>query len=618
MNNIKNVIGIFDLTRQFKIEDIDLALIHNFLDNLDIKIVKNKNLHKYINTKTKNSILVSEIVHKKGIKITLDLLLKYYELQVDDNDKKINGSYYTPSNIINYILDEIIQTPDKILDPACGSGAFLLEAAIKFKKLNGNKYKEIFKKYIFGIDIIPINVERTKLLLSLLAISSGEDELEFDFNIITGDSLTYKTKVQLGVNSKFKYIVGNPPYVRTKNISNTTRIAMENWDTASLGNTDLYIPFFEMALSLLTDDGILGYITPNTYLTSLNAGLLRNMLKRGRNVKKIVDFDGLTIFQGVSSYTCISIITKAINSNIQFVLVDSYEQIDFLLKLKPITIDYESLGNNEWRLLPKTDLININKIESIGIPLYKYAKRMITGIATLNNKAYLIDGNKKNGNFYIKKYKNKNYLIEANITKVIIKPNKIKSHLSLKKNKERIIYPYFVDNGSAKLISSADLKKLYPNTYDYFLDIKNELQKRDTSLSELEWYAYGRSQALNTYGSKIIFPMMANKPSFVYVKQEDTLIYCGYAIFLDDQDSVNYIIKILNSSIMWYYIKKTSKNYSGGFKSFAKNYVKNFSIPKLSEKQKKLLLSLSSEKTNNYLSEIYELTDFSDEYLSTL
>ena len=102
--------------------------------------------------------------------------------------------------------------------------------------------------------------------------------------------------------------------------------------------------------------------------------------------------------------------------------------------------------------------------------------------------------------------------------------------------------------------------------------------------------------------------MMDSKPSFVTVNDKDTLIYCGYAIFPKKKDDFSILRKILNSNVMWFYIKKTSKNYSGGFKSFAKNYVKNFSIPTLSDQEKETFLRMSNkEQVENFLEKKYQL-----------
>jgi len=100
--------------------------------------------------------------------------------------------------------------------------------------------------------------------------------------------------------------------------------------------------------------------------------------------------------------------------------------------------------------------------------------------------------------------------------------------------------------------------------------------------------------------------MMGNKPTFITVDEHDSLIYCGYAIFPKNEEDFQILEKVLNSELMWFYLYKTSKNYSGGFKSFAKNYIKNFSIPEFSQSEKSILLSLSSEKeVNQFLSKKY-------------
>ena len=59
-------------------------------------------------------------------------------------------------------------------------------------------------------------------------------------------------------NGGIDIIVGNPPYVRSKNIAVETKKNLPLWSTSKVGNADLYIPFFEIGLSLLTENGILG------------------------------------------------------------------------------------------------------------------------------------------------------------------------------------------------------------------------------------------------------------------------------------------------------------------------------------------------------------------------
>lgn len=157
------------------------------------------------------------------------------------------------------------------------------------------------------------------------------------------------------------------------------------------------------------------------------------------------------------------------------------------------------------------------------------------------------------------------------------------------------------------MIPETRLKKIYPGAYEYLKYIRPELEKRSSDGSSNAWYAYGRSQALNGFGRKIIFPMMSDRPVFLWVDNPETLIYCGYALYPKTRKDVDVMLRILNSGVFWYYISNSSKNYANGYKSFAKNYVKRFSIPNLNEDQRNTLLALPSDKIDPYLYKLYEL-----------
>jgi adenine-specific DNA-methyltransferase len=82
-----------------------------------------------------------------------------------------------------------------------GCGGFLFNASIELKKRTGKTYSEIFRNHIFGLDIQEYSVNRTKLLLSLLALQSGEDIEDFEFNLYRGDSLDFNWKTKIAVTS---------------------------------------------------------------------------------------------------------------------------------------------------------------------------------------------------------------------------------------------------------------------------------------------------------------------------------------------------------------------------------------------------------------------------------
>lgn len=135
--------------------------------------------------------------------------------------------------------------------------------------------KIFFKENIFGVDIQSYSVDRAKILLSLLAITEGEDAKEFEFNLHTGNSLNFDWTKNNKNFKGFGLILGNPPYVYSRNMDKQTKALVKNWSVCSTGHPDLYIPFFQIGYELLAKNGVLGFITVNTFMHSVNGRALR-------------------------------------------------------------------------------------------------------------------------------------------------------------------------------------------------------------------------------------------------------------------------------------------------------------------------------------------------------
>jgi len=256
--------------------------------------------------------------------------------------RKEAGIYYTPPYVVDYIvkntLGELLKgkTPEdvakiKVLDPACGSGSFLIKAfdylndyyekenekvrkrkekLIKeYMKSSGNQLKldikalehkeykdvekEILKNNIHGVDLDRQAAEIASVNLMLKALKPKEKlPLILDENIKVGNSLISGTEDELkqyfGDDWKekrpfnwegefqdvfeqggFDVVIGNPPYVRIHKIPNEDKKYFKDWYTSAIGQFDLYVLFLEQGIKLLRDGGILGLITQNTFL-SLN------------------------------------------------------------------------------------------------------------------------------------------------------------------------------------------------------------------------------------------------------------------------------------------------------------------------------------------------------------
>lgn len=535
--------------------------------------------------------------------VSLEDVINVFELAIPKDEQTTNGAVYTPQYIREYIVDEVLEKSDCALnrclcmDVSCGCGAFLYTLAEYIHSKTNLPFSEIVGR-IYGVDISGTSIERAKILLSLAALNNGEELDEKAFRLYVGDSLTFdfKSLPNVADNGGFDVIVGNPPYVRSKHIDPQTKANLPLWSTAKVGNADLYIPFFEIGYSLLNDKGRLGYITVNSFFKSVNARALRRFFEEREVALSIVDFGQQLVFKKKLAYTCLAFMSKEPSAQLKYVKA----RIGDVQKRKTFAysaIEYNSLDCHRGWNLNKVDVLeNIRRIEEAGEPLgNKYVIK--NGIATLANNIYIFRPTVADATYYYMERDGKCYQIERGVCRDIIKPNILKSESDIKEKEEKIIFPY---DAEYNVLPEKLLKDKYPYAYKYLLTYKDVLDARDKGEGDYgAWYAFGRTQALTDCGRKLLFPYISDLPHFVYTSQQDMLIYCGYAIYNDSETELLILKKLLESSVFDYYIRNTSKPYSTGYYSYAKNYVKSFGVYPFTEKERQQLLSLNDRSAIN-------------------
>ncbi|OYT28394.1 hypothetical protein B6U98_04855 [Thermoplasmatales archaeon ex4572_165] len=600
MSRLKTEIS--KIRKKYRIEDIESSLVRLYLNNHNITDIKNKIIVNYLKKKPDFDLInrFSKLIGKNELKS----IERIFELLIESKDRKLSGSFYTPQFIVKYIVDSVVKGDITVCDNACGSGAFLIEAVEKIHKDTNKSIISIIENNIFACDILDYAIRRTKLILSLFALAHNEDKIEIKFNIICKDSLKinwHNHFPKIFEKGGFDAIIGNPPYIRIQNLELKNREYIKsNWKTAESGNIDIYMPFIELGLSLLNSKGFLGYINPNSYFSSSAGFNLRNLLNDGHHIFKIINFDEIKVFNDVRVYSCINIFSKQRNEAIKYFKVTN--NIDSILindsDFKEVY--HKNLDNNSWNFLTNEELEFVNKVENIGKKLSEISNIHV-GLATLADRYYLLDYGFK------KKVNDKTYNIEPESTKKIIKASLIHSEMDIQNNSKRVIWPYKKKDGKCSIIPENELKENFPNTFEYLQAIKPVLEKRDKNKQNpVSWYAYGRTQGLDSsFGKKLLTSNMNKKPNFIYCEEEDSTFFSGYSIIPHD---INIIIlkKILNSKVMEKYIELTSKTYQGGWKSYAKSIIGKFSIPEFSNEEENFLFNAESqEEINNFLERKY-------------
>lgn len=477
--------------------------------------------------------------------------------------KKENGVVFTPEWVVDFMVKEMfsdckISGNERILDVGCGEGVFTTIAAQKFSKLSGKKIEKVIEDNIYFADISEEYIEKTKQNLQKLSKIKIKK-----YNAIAGDFCFYK------FDERFDFIIGNPPYVRIQNLNGRKEQLQKNYITASNGSIDLYFCFFEQALKLLNKNGKIAFITPNSHFHSAAGKNLRNLILP--HLTKIVNFDHYQVFKDVTTYTAITFLQNERTTN--FLYTENFKSDFNDLEYKKISAQH--MGSERWEFFDEKYLDKIVKLNKKYSTLQEVAN-IHYGIATLKDDAYIFSPEKNDGSYFYFD----NFKIEKDICVPIIKASTYKG----KNQNLFLIFPY----KNEKIIPKNIFQKNYPEVYKYFLQKRDILETRDKGGGKKyeEFYAFGRNQGLKTsFGKKIITSTMNLTPRFYVIEDEKTSFYAGYCVKPKNDADLYEVCEALNSNLMEEYINSVSKSYRGGYKSYAKSFLKDFVHPQFYKSQ---------------------------------
>lgn len=279
----------------------------------------------------------------------------------------------------------------RVVDPACGSGAFLVHVFdflmaeySRIEKITGDLFstteyvRKVLRENIFGVDLNDESVEITKLSLWLKSASRNEKLTSLDENILCGNSLIASPEVagnkafhwessfpEIFENGGFDIVVGNPPYVQshvmvTSAPEERVHISKE-YKTAS-GNWDLYVPFIERGLSILKESGKFGFIIPNKVLGQDYARKLRKHIEENYSLEGIVDVSQDNVFEKVAVYPVILLVSAS----------TAAESVVVARRLDPLQTteaSYSSVSWENWTPLLSTEnqmLATANELGTIA------------------------------------------------------------------------------------------------------------------------------------------------------------------------------------------------------------------------------------------------------------
>ncbi|HET7116978.1 MAG TPA: N-6 DNA methylase, partial [Hanamia sp.] len=171
-----------ELISTHDLKSLEQHLIYSYLSNNNLDYKQSPILSNYFKDFGQNTKLYFDIL---TLKIdTIKSLENHLELIIPPADRKLNGAFFTPDYIIDFIINEVKpENGHKNLDPSCGCGAFLIGLTDYYKNILGKSIRQTVQENIFGSDILEYNIHRTKLMLTVFALQHGEILKETDFNL---------------------------------------------------------------------------------------------------------------------------------------------------------------------------------------------------------------------------------------------------------------------------------------------------------------------------------------------------------------------------------------------------------------------------------------------------
>ena len=396
-------------------------------------------------------------------------------------------------------------------------------------------------------------------------------------------------------------VIGNPPYERIQVLNKKAPIYVQYLNNAefvsSYKNYDLAVVFIERGFRLLNRNGIFGYIVTNKFVKSDYGEALRKLLSEEKAVKTIVDFGHQQVFEKASTYTLLLFLSKDKEKNkFKWVIVKRLEAtLEQLRKIRDdesfenetlviSSVPYNQITSEPWIFVLPRERPILNKLERHP-RLKSITKKIFQGIRTSEDEVYILDMVEKPAGGFAKVYSKslkKDVTLEADLLKPVLKGKETDRYAS-PEYKKYVLFPYNPETG--EFISPNFIKTKFPKTWDYLIANKERLENRERGRMKdhQDWYAYIYPKNLTEFEArKIMTPDLAYHSEFMLDSDGTFYFTFGYGVKMkkeaEEKISYEYLLGLLNSKLLEYYLRKVSTSMRGGYYVFRRQFIEQLPI----------------------------------------
>ena len=491
------------------------------------------------------------------------------------------GAIFTRREVVEFILDLVGYTTDRplhklaLLEPSFGDGDFLLpviDRLLSAWKAHGKTTRplETLGGCIRAVELHRDTFSRTRA--AVVARLAGAGIAARTASAIADAWLLHGDFLLTPLPDAFDVVIGNPPYVRQEMIPAALLSEYRSRYMTMYDRADLYIPFIERSLSLLTKGGALGFICADRWMKNRYGGPLRALVAEGYHLKVHVDMTDTPAFHvEVTAYPAITVITRekaGVTRLAHRPAIDSaaLTSLAGLLTAKKLPKDHGEVrelagvtaGSEPWILESSDQLAVVRRLERDFPAIEEAGCKVGIGVATGADQAFI-------GPF-------ESLDVEDDRKEPLVMTRDIMSG-TVEWRGYGVINPFATGGG---LVDLAD----YPRLKRYLEARKEEIAGRHCAKkAPANWYrTIDRITPSLTKKPKLLVPDIKGESHIVY---EDGRLYPHHNLYFitSDEWDLRALQAVLLSAIARQFVATYSTKMRGGFLRFQAQYLRRIRVP---------------------------------------
>lgn len=489
------------------------------------------------------------------------------------------GAIFTRREVVDFILDLVGYTSDqpltdrRLLEPSFGEGDFLLPVVARLLESAARSGRTVSAENlapaIRGVELHHGTFERTCEGVSAMLLEAGLSQA--DSQQLVRVWLSQGDFLLGSYDHRFTHVVGNPPYVRQESIPDVLMNEYRQRFVTIYDRADIYVPFIELSLRLLDQNGRLGFICADRWMKNKYGKKLRELISRTFSLTAYVDMVGTDAFHAeVSAYPAITIIERG-QKPITRVFARPEIESEFLSKLaaditlpalpkkSPVReIEHVAVNGEPWILDSFDELALVRRLEAAFPKLEEAGCKVGIGVATGADNAFIGD------------YEDLDVEPSRKLPLVMTR-DILDGHVAWR---GRGIVNPFGDDG--KLVRLEE----FPKLRTYLEARKEQIAGRHVAeKNPHNWYrTIDRIYPELTWREKLLIPDIKGDASIVY---EEGKLYPHHNLYYitSDEWDVRALQAVMRSGIARLFVGLYCTRMRGGYLRFQAQYLRKIRIP---------------------------------------